>query len=145
RGAIEHQRLAVRLSKNAAECRRALAEHLIDLAEVHRKLGSYDEAARLALEVPMSVPMASRPQACYDAAQVLARLVAQLGVDANPSQPDRDRWTRNYLTRTVVLLREAIDAGSPLAQQIKADPDIKALESHPQFQTILNNLVDAGQ
>jgi serine/threonine protein kinase len=143
-GAIEHQRLAVRLSKNAPACRRALAGHLIDLAEVHRKLGSYEEAARLALEVPTSVPMANRAQACYDAAQVLARLVAQLGVDAKLSQPDRDRLTRNYLTRAVVLLREAIDAGPTLAEQVKADPDIKALGSRPEFRTILNNLVNAG-
>jgi hypothetical protein len=118
---------------------------MIDLAKIHLKLGAYDEAARLALDVPKTVSLASRAQACYDAAQLLARLVAQVGADDNLPQAERDRSTRNYLTRAIVLLREAIDGGPKLAEQIKADPDIKALESRPQFQTIMNSLVDAGQ
>src|SRR5439155_2480325 len=141
--AVAHQRQAVRLSKNASACRLALAGHLIDLAEIHRKLGAYDAAARLALDVPKTVPLASRAQSCYKAAQVLARLVAQIGADDKLASKERDRLSRNYLTRTVVLLREAIDAGPKLAEQIKADPDIKALEARPQFQTIMNNLVDS--
>ena len=66
--AVEHQRQAMRLGKNPASCRLALADHLGELADVNRKLGAYDEAIRLALEVPKSVPLASRAPACYDAA-----------------------------------------------------------------------------
>ena len=40
--AIEHQRQAVRLSKNGPAFRLALAGHLIILAELNRKLGAYD-------------------------------------------------------------------------------------------------------
>ncbi|MFI5454747.1 MAG: protein kinase [Isosphaerales bacterium] len=140
--AVEHQRHAVKLSKNASVCALALADHLIDLAEVNRKLGAYEEAARLALEVPKTVPPASGPQACFDAARVLARLVAQAGADGKLHQAERDRLTRIYLTRTVVLLREAIDSNPKLAEQIKADRDIKVVEAHPQFQAIMNTLVD---
>ena len=120
-----------------------MAEHLVDLADANRKLGAYDDAARLALEVPKTVPLARRPEACYNAARALARLVGQAGSDDKLPQAERERLTRIYLTRTVVLLREAIDSNPKLADQIKADRDIKALEKRPQFQTIMNTLVDA--
>ena len=50
--------------------------------------------------------------------------------------------TRNYLSRTVVLLREAMDAGPEIAEQIKANADIKALESRPEFQTFMSSLAE---
>ena len=139
--AVEHQRQGVKLSNNAAPYRIALAEHLIALADMNRKLGAYDEAARLALEVPRTVPTSSRAQACFDAARVLARLVAQVGGDLKVPQAERDHMARVYLTRTVVLLRDAIDANPKLSEPIKADRDLKILESRPEFQTILNSLV----
>ena len=67
--AVEHQRQAVELSKNAPACRLTLAEHLIELADVNRKLGAYDEAAKRALEVPRTVPASGRAQARFDAAR----------------------------------------------------------------------------
>ncbi len=140
--AVEHQRQAVQLSQNAPVCTMALAEYLVDLADANRKLGAYEDAAKVALEAPKTVPVASRPQACYDAARALARLVDQAGADDKLSQAERDRLTRVYLTRTVVLLREAIDSNTKLAEQIKAEQDFKALEKHPQFQAIMNTLVD---
>lgn len=96
----------------------------------------------MALEAPKAVPSATRPEACYDAARLLARLVIQASADEKLHQAERDRLPRIYLTRTVVLLREAIDSSPKLAEQIKADGDIKALEAKPQFQTIMNSLVD---
>ncbi len=143
--AVEHQRQAVRLGKNAPSCRECLAGHYSALAEINRKMNLYDEAARLALEVPKTAPPANRAAACYGAAQILARLIAQVAADEKLSQVDRDRLTRKHLSRTVVLLREAIDSSPELAARIKADPDIKALESRPQFQAIMSNLVDAGK
>jgi eukaryotic-like serine/threonine-protein kinase len=142
--AVDHQRQAVRLGNNAPVCSRALADHLLDLAEVNRKLGAYDEAARLALDLPKAAPSSGRAQACYDAARVLARLVAQADGDGKLHQADRDRLSRTYLTRTVVLLREAIDSNPKLAEQIKTDRDIKVLESKPQFLAIMNTLVDVA-
>ncbi len=140
--AVEHERQAVRLSRNAPVCSLKLAEYLVALAEVDRKLNAYDDAAKLALEVPKTVPVAGRPQACYDAARVLARIVEQASADNRLSAAERERVARVYLTRTVVLLRDAIDSNVNLADQIKIDPDIKALEKRPQFQAIMNTLVD---
>ena len=140
--AVEQQREAMRLGKNPASCRLALASHLAELADVNRKLGAYDEASRLALEVPKSVPLSSRGPACFNAAEVLARLVTQVGADSKLAQADRDRMTRNYLSRTVVLLREAMDSSPDIAAQVKSSADIKALEALPQFQTFMSNLVD---
>ena len=140
--AVDHQRQAVRLTKNAAAYRLVLAGHLIELAEANRKLGAFDEAGRLALEVPKTVSTASRPQACYDAAQVLARLLTQIAADDKLAKLERDSLSRKYLARTVVLLREAIDSGPAFADQIKVDPDIKALESRPQFRSFMSNLAD---
>jgi eukaryotic-like serine/threonine-protein kinase len=143
--AVDHQRQAVTLSKNAPVCRLTLADHLVDLADLNRKLGGYEEAAQLALEVPKTVPSANRAQACFDAARTLARLVTQVGTDAKLPEKERDYLTRSCLTRTVVLLRDAIDGNSKLSEQIRVDPDIKVLESRPEFQTLLRTLVDSGR
>ncbi len=143
--AVEHSRQAVELSRNAPVCRLALADRRIELADVNRKLGAYDEAAKLALEVPKTVPASGRAQACFDAARALARLVVQLGGDLKVPQAERDHLTRVYLTRTVVLLRDAVDANPELSGPIKADRDLKVLESRPDFQAILNTLVEAGR
>jgi hypothetical protein len=115
------------------------------LAKVNLKLGAYEDAARLALDVPKTVPGATRAQACYDSARILAKLVTLAGKDTKLAQADRDRLTRSYLGRTIVLLREAIDTSPTLAVQIKSDPDIKLLESQPEFKTIMNTLVNQGQ
>lgn len=143
--AVEHQRQAVKLSNNALACRQALAEHLIALADVDRKLGAYDEAVRVALEVPRAVPPARRAQACFDAARALARLVAQISADRKVPDKERDYLARVYLTRTVVLLRDAVDADPALSGPMKSDPDIKVLQSRPEFQAILNTLVEAAR
>ena len=143
--AIDHQRQAVQLSKNGPSIRELLGGHLIELAAIDLKLGLYEQAARIALDVPKTVPSSNRAQGCFDAAQILARLVTRVGGDGKLAQAERDRLTRNYLGRTIVLLREVIDTNPKLAEQIKTDPDIKVLESRPEFQTMMNTLVNIGQ
>ncbi len=143
--AVNRQRSAMRLSKNAYAYRALLGEHLIELARVNLELGAYDDAAKLALDVPKTVPASMRAQACFDSARILAKLVTLVGSDAKLTQADRDRLTRSYLGRTVVLLREAIDTSPTLAAEIKNDPDIKQLESRPDFKTIMNSLVNLGR
>jgi tetratricopeptide (TPR) repeat protein len=140
--AVGHQRQAVRLSKNGTSYRELLGSHLIELANLNLKLGAYKEAAANALEVPNAVPASNRAQGCLDAARSLARLISQAAADHKLARNERDQLTRNYLGRAVVLLREVIDTNAKLADQIKKDPDIKALESRPEFQTIMNSLVD---
>ena len=140
--AVAHQRLAVTAGKNRDDLRALLGTHLLALADIDLKLASYKDAATLALELPNSVPAADRGQGCFDAARVLARLVVRISADLKLPETERNQLTRNYLGRTVVLLREAIDASPKLADQIKNDADIKALASRPEFQTIMNTLVD---
>ena len=143
--AVEHQREAVRLSKNGSAYRELLGDHLLELAQLDLKLRDYEAAARIALDLPRTVPASNRAQACFDAAKMLARLVGQLGGDSKLTQADRDRLTRNYVGRTIVFLREAIDTNPKLTDQIKTDADIKILESRPEFQAIMNTLVNLGQ
>ena len=143
--AVEHGRQAVLLSRNAPVCSLALADYLVDLSEVNRKLGAYDDAGRAALDIPSTVPSSRRAQACFDAARLLAKLITRVGDDAKLAEAERDRLTREYLGRTIVLLREAIDTSPTLAVQIKSDPDIKLLESRPEFKTIMNILVNLGR
>jgi hypothetical protein len=42
-------------------------------------------------------------------------------------------------------LREAIDTNPNVAEQVKIDPDIKPLESRPEFRAIMSTLVDLGR
>jgi serine/threonine-protein kinase len=139
--AVAHQRQAVRLSKNRDNERRMLGGHLLELAKINLELGAYQEAAGDALELPNTIPASDRGQACLDAARILARLVTKAGRDGKLAQLERDQLAKNYFGRTIVLLREAIDTNPKLSEQTKADSDIKALESRPEFQTIMNTLV----
>jgi hypothetical protein len=91
------------------------------------------------------VPASARDQGCFDAARILARLVSQVDTDGKLTPDERQQLTRNYLGRTVVLLREAVDTNPKLADQIKTDSDIKVLRSHPEFQAIMNTLVSVGK
>jgi eukaryotic-like serine/threonine-protein kinase len=143
--AVEHQQQAVRLSKNGPSYRALLGGHLIELANLNLKLGAYKEAAANVLEIPNAVPATSRVQGCLDAARILARLVCRATADPKLAHDERDQLTRNYLGRAVILLREVIDTNPKLADQIPKDPDIKALESRPEFQTIMKSLVDLGR
>ena len=143
--AVEHQRQALQLSKNRAAFRQLLGEHMADLARIDLKLGDYENAARVALDLPKTVPPANRAQACYDSAQLLARVVAQVGDNAKLAQSDRDRLIRSNVSRAVVLLREAVDTSPKLAEKVKNDGDFQALKSRPEFQAILNILSEVGK
>ena len=89
----------------------------------------------MALEVPKVVAVASRPQACFDAAKVLARVVNQAGAEASYPRR-RHRLTRIYLKRIVVLLMEAIDSNPKLADEMATSRDFETVRSHPVFKTI---------
>jgi eukaryotic-like serine/threonine-protein kinase len=143
--AVAHQRQAVRLGKDWDRARILFASHLADLANVNLKLAAYKDAADNALELPQAVPSRQRGQACLDAARILARLVSQASANDKVAKAERDRLTRQYLGRTIILLREASDSNPKLVDQIKNDPDIKLLESRAEFQTLLNSLVKLEQ
>ena len=91
------------------------------------------------------MPDAGRGEACLDAARILARIVVLVGADPRLVPADRERLTRPYLGRSIVLLREAIDSNPRMAGRIKDDPAIKALDSWAEFKTMMNSLVDLGR
>ena len=91
------------------------------------------------------MPESGRGEAYFDAARVLARLVGLVGADPKLVPADRERLIRPYLGHSIVLLREAIDSNPKLAGRIKDDPAIKALESRPEFKTMMSSLVDLGR
>lgn len=111
--------------------RQLLGAHRLDLADANLKLSAYEQAARIALEIPKTVPASRRAEGCLDAARVLARVVTRASGDEKLSQEERDRLRRSYLRRTAVLLSEVIDTDPKLAEQIKTDADITLLRSHP--------------
>jgi eukaryotic-like serine/threonine-protein kinase len=143
--AVEHQRQAVELTKSGSDpYRQRLGAHELELADVYLKLGAYDQTVRIALEIPKSVPNSNRAEGCLDAARIMARLVTRINGDDKLAQDECSRLTRSCLGRTAVLLREVIDTNPKLAAQIKADTDIKLLQSHPEFRSIMDTLVNTG-
>ncbi len=64
--AVEHRRQALLLSKNQSAFRQLLGEHMVDLARIDLKLGDYENAARVALDLPKTVPK-KLSQYCYAA------------------------------------------------------------------------------
>jgi hypothetical protein len=114
---------------------------LLELAQVDVELGYHDEAGAIANELPATVPSSQRPQACIDAARILARLIDKVGGEANRPQSERDRLTHSDCGRLALFLREAIDADPTLAESIKSDADIKKILSRPEYREIIDSLM----
>ena len=100
-----------------------LAGHLRLLADVCLVLRAYDDAMHAAVDLPKYAPQ--QGQGYFDAARILARCVSQAQSDRNLTPARRDDISRKYLGRTVVMLREAIDANSKLAEPMKTDPSFQ--------------------
>ncbi len=138
--AVAEQRVAVRLSKNRDSERTALCQYLIALAGVDLKLGAFEDSAASALEAPKVVSASDRGEACLEAARIVAQLVAQVEGNTKLPETERSRLAHSYLGRVIVLVSEAIDGSPKRRDAVKKDPDIKALVSRPEFQTIMNDL-----
>jgi tetratricopeptide (TPR) repeat protein len=140
--AIGHQRNAIRLSRNVFAYRVLLDEHIAELVKVDLKLGAYDDAAMVALDVPKTSPGSRRAQACLEAARILARVIMVAVNDTKLAADERERLTHKYVGRTILVLGEAIDTSPSLSKEIKSDPDIKQLESQPEFKTLWKMMID---
>ena len=141
--AVAHQRQALRLSKNRDNIRTLLGGHLIELAKIDLALGASKAAAASATRTAQDRPPSDRGQACVDAARILAQVVAQVEGDTKLTVNERSQATRNYLGRTIVLVSEAIDGSPKRSAEIKEDPHLKALQSRPEFRSIMNALESA--
>jgi hypothetical protein len=102
------------------------------------KLGVFQEAAASGLELPKIVSAPERSQACLDAARILAQVVAQVEAITKLPETERSRLARQYLGRTIVLVTEARDGSPKRSEEIKQDPHLKALESRPEFRTVVD-------
>ena len=142
--AVAHQKQAVNLSEGRCSAyRELLARHLQLLADTCLVLGAYDDAMHAAVDLPK---YASQPgQGYFDAARILARCVSQAQSDSKLTPARRDEIARKYLGRTVVMLREAIDANSRLAEPMRTDPIFMRLRERPEFQSMLNSVVNLGK
>ncbi len=143
--AVEQQERAVQLSRNHSSMRKLLGDRLKALADVNFKRGAYQEAADGALRLPRVMPDSAHGEACLDAAWILARVADRVGGDPKLVPADRERLTRPYLTRSIMLLREAIDSNPKLVAGLKDDPAIKILESRPEFKTMMSSLVNLSR
>ena len=141
--AVARQKEAVKLTDGKSlPHRAALAGHLSGLADICMTLGDYDGVMRAAVELAKAAPDSA--QGCLDAAKILAQCATRLQADSKLTPARKDELGRQFLGRTVVLLREAVDANSKLAKQIKNDPVFNDLRERPEFQTMLSSLVERG-
>ncbi len=141
--AVASQKQAVKLTDGKfLAYRSALAGHLTGLADVCLTLGDYERVLQSAVELAKATPDSG--QGCFDAAKLLALGASRLQSDAKLAPPRRDELGRKFLGRTLVLLREAVDANTKLANLIKNAPVFKELRDRPEFQIMLSNLVDLG-
>jgi tetratricopeptide (TPR) repeat protein len=142
--AVARQKEAVKLTDGKSIVyRTALAGHLSGLAVLCLPLGDYDGTMQAAVELAKTAP--DPGQGCLDAARILARSASQIQSDTKITSSRKDELERKFLGRTVVMLREAIDVNTKLAESIKNDPVFKELRNRPEFQTMLSSLVDLGR
>src|SRR5262249_29956418 len=123
--------------------RATLANHLTALAEACITLADYDAALQAAIDLAKAAP--DPGQGHYQAARVLARCATTIQGDAKLASARKEELGRKCLARTVVMLREAVDADTKLGDRIKADPVFKQLLDRPEFQGMLDSLVDLGR
>jgi len=141
--AVVRQKEAVKLTDGKSLVyRSALTDHLSGFADLCLTLGDYDAAMQAAVDLAKAAPDSG--QGCLDAARILARAARGIQADAKLASSRKDKLGRKFLGRTVVMLREAIDVNTNLAESIKNDPVFKELRDHPEFQTMLSSLVELG-
>ena len=137
--AVNHQRRAVQLTEGKVPAfREQLASSLAELAETRCALGRYEDAIQAAVELSRTPP---RPgQGALDAARILARCGAQVAADENLPADRRDQLSQVCLGRSVVLLREAIDANAKLVDPIRTDSDLRKILDRPEFQSLFSTV-----
>ena len=128
--AVLNQQEAVKLTDGKSlPHRAALAGHLTGLADLCLTLGDYDGVAQAAVKLAKAAPDSG--QGCFDAAKILAGCASRIQADSKLTPARQTELGRQILGRTVILLREAIDANTKLADQIKNDPVFKKLARSP--------------
>jgi len=137
--AVAHDRRAVELTSGRNPTyRELLVEAMTALADADLKLADYDDARKVAMEIPRE--SAAPGPGCVAAARLLARLAAQARGDEALEAPRRDALERQGLSGAVLLLREALDADPKLDADVKADPAFKDLLARAEFQLLLGSL-----
>ncbi len=142
--AIVHQKKAAQLSRNRNSIRKLVGDHLREMAAVQLDRGDYQAASTAAIELPVAVPVAERAQACLDSARLLARVIQKAEHDDKLASGERDRFVRGQVGRVVIFLREVVDSSPRLIDQVKNDPDLKRLQSRPEYQAIMNTLLSSA-
>jgi tetratricopeptide (TPR) repeat protein len=144
-GAVAHQREAVRLTDGKVPTYRAtLVGHLEGLANACLALAQYDEVSRAAQEMARAAP---EPAAAtrFAAAKLFARSATLVREDTRLDPARRQKLLRGSLGSTVVMLREAIEGDPKLAAALESEPVFKKLRDQPEFENMLNSLVDTGR
>ena len=141
--AVAHQRQAVKLTDGKVPAYRLmLAGHLEVLANTCVKLHAYDDAIRVAIDLPKAAPASE--QGYVNAAKLLARCAAMANEDRQLDGPRREEIGRKCAGRIAILLREAIDSNPKLGDRIKSDPELSPIFARPDFQNLLGSLVNLG-
>jgi serine/threonine-protein kinase len=139
--AVAAQKEAIQLTGGKRlDYKALLASHLSALADACLRLDDHEAVMRTASELARA---ATDPgQGSLEAARILARCAGRIQADTRLDQARREDLGRKCLGRTVVMLREAVDVSPKLADSVKNDEAFKALLSRPEFQAMLNTLVD---
>ncbi|MDG3007641.1 serine/threonine-protein kinase [Paludisphaera mucosa] len=139
--AVAHVKQAVEATTGRnPSYRDLLTETLASLSDADLKLAAYEDARRVAMEIPRNA-VAPAPS-CLAAARLLARLASLARKDVKLNVAQRDDLERKGLAGAVLLLREALDADPGLEAEVKGDPAFKDLLAHAEYQLLLGSLAE---
>ncbi len=127
--AIEHAREARRINPQHPAYRRFLTGHYRSLIQLQIDAGELDAAAQRIDE--LSQELSSDAAALVLAAQLCARCVSRLDIDA-----DREQFSR----RSLALLNQAVAAGYADRANLETHADFAAVRDAPAFQSLLERL-----
>jgi tetratricopeptide (TPR) repeat protein len=134
--ACEQQRMALRITPDAAPIRGYLRSHLLSLARACLQVGRFSQAATAALELEQLAVQRGDGRV---AADLLVRAAVGLGADESVSAEEREAQSVEWQGRAVEMLGRAVVAGVLKREDLRVDERFAALREHPQFRVLLDS------
>lgn len=134
--ACEQQRMALRMTPDAAPIRGYLRSHLLSLAKACLLVGRFSQAVTAALELEQLAVQRGDGRL---AADLLVRSAVGIGADESLSAEEREARSVEWQGRAVEMLGRAIVAGVLKREDLRLDERFAALRAHPQFRELLDS------
>jgi tetratricopeptide (TPR) repeat protein len=132
--AIRHQRAALKKNPRNPDTLRFLANHYANQAQLGMLQEKHETTARAALEW---VAVRRDGDACFQAAEYLARCAGLARKDTDLCDAERQSLCQTYINHTLEMLREASKLGCPVRARSNDNPAFDSLREREDFAKLM--------